>query len=183
MTSFLRELIVFLFLVLSGCSLLPFSSGWVVKTDGARVAPPSTNIKALIDDRVPSQAQYSLMRVVHSELATWLEKCGVVMLTMARATIQNEQRFRLTQADDETVHLGRMLGADPVVSYMVDSSVSQVTVEAVQVETGVIVWTGSAVTAMNHEAEAIRALTCHALATAWGLEVPGRYYLYSSNVC
>jgi len=149
----------------------------------AQVVPPLTNIKALIDDRVPSEAQYPLMRVVHSEIATWLEKRGVVMLTMARTTIQNEQRFRLTQADDETVHLGRMLGADLVVSYTVDSSVSLVTVEAVQVETGVIAWSGTAVTAMNHEAEAIRALTCHALATAWGMESPGRYYLYRSDVC
>jgi curli biogenesis system outer membrane secretion channel CsgG len=147
---------------------------------------------------------------------TWLQKRGLAIVERARLQeVLNEQMIRLTHTSDDDAALlrvGRLLGADLIVfveagstksvasssemyvgaygGYGESSSVpvhsSVVNVRAVDIQTGEVVWSGTArYPTMDTGApeDSFVKLTCQALATAWGFRPAGQREIPSQSMC
>jgi hypothetical protein len=195
MINVTRGLVALLLLALTGCIDSPLGSRVYVTTDGGRPRPPDKNLKAFVytEPHVSTRGisnQYltapdrsTQTQLVRVALTTWLQKHGLTMLTIDRVANLDEQQIRPTEGDANALQMGKLLGADLAVRYVTTANASQISVEAVDVESGIIVWTGSALTDSEPRPEMIRLLTCHALATAWGLEPAGHHDVHREEAC
>lgn len=124
---------------------------------------------------------------VREYMAGWLRRVGVVLVVPATSRYQllEEQRFRLRQ--DEDVQIGKLGGAALIIEVRVLLRMMEdpaVRVQATSVETGTIVWAGSATMPRCGPREVLfsgtsvpgwmlERLADFALATAFGLTTPG----------
>ncbi len=176
-------------------------------TDGFHQSLPESNatIVVLGDNSIAASAA-----------VTWLQKRGLkIVERTGLQKVFNEQAIRLTHTpDDEAIFLkvGHLLGASTIVlidtltssgqvsqssmyfgkyggyggSYSTTVSSSGVSVRAVDVENGSLVWTGRAnyrVQSAGAPEDAITKLTCQALATAWGFRPAGDDFIPSQEMC
>jgi hypothetical protein len=188
--------------ILNGCGALFPAAPQFPITDGFHNVMPNRNSRIVVWAEHPS---------LNGTATTWLQKRGLTVVERARLKqVLDEQMIRLTHTADDEANLlkaGKLLGAEIVV--FMDSaqtagqassfSINQyggggssttlysasVSVRAVNVESGEVVWSGHAryrdpVTGVN---DAIVKLTCQALATAWGLRPVGQHDISSDSMC
>lgn len=187
--------LVLIFVALTGCTDSPFGSRVFVTTDGGRPRPPDKNLKAFVyaepyvstrgisNQYLTAPDRSTQTQLVRVALTTWLQKHGLTVLTIDRLANLDEQQIRPTEGEANALQIGKLLRADLAVRYVTTANASQISVEAVDVESGIIVWTGSALTDSEPRPEMIRLLTCHALATAWGLEPAGHHDVHREEAC
>jgi len=199
----LSALLCMLIVWLAGCTSPPT---YVVQTDGFHASSidvvglrytdaqgrPRVKVKKL--DPVPAMFtalwewkgagyHYAGEEEARDAAVEWLTHVGVVPIVPrdVRHELLDEQRFRLLQ-DDDKLRLGRMQGVQWIIDVRVRGAVLEqpaVTIRATSVETGEIVWSGSARSQRSmredHPSSAcIRLLVDQALATAFGFLQPGR---------
>jgi hypothetical protein len=202
----MKTLTLLLSLVVAGCVSIPspFGSGVYVIADGGRTTAPVPGGRAIVYYRAGTPQWENSQQLVQTAITTWLQKRGVTVLTVARNVILEEQKFRLIYTGDGSpLKIGKLHGADLVVCYFFTENANQISVEAVEVETGVIARSGSALSNISYRESprqmslligdnrgplvvnpvAMRTLACHAMAAAWGLEPPGEYDLYRDEAC
>ena len=123
---------------------------------------------------------------------TWLQERGVSVIERTRLLhIMTEQKVRLTMKPDregDLLAIGKRAGASLVVFADFDGipDNANVTIRAVDVESAVVLWSGSAqyTGSLVHDVDYVLAgLTCEALATAWGFRRPGWRQVKESEHC
>jgi hypothetical protein len=124
----------------------------------------------------------------NSVATIWLQKRGLSVLERSHLDeILAEQQLRLVRSSDDDatlLHVGRMAGASQIV--FIDTTLSAVSIRAVDLESGKIGWTGSAHyrdMRIKEPGDPSMKLTCQALATAWGFRQPGDIYIPSQQMC
>ncbi len=174
---------------LVGCGAYPV-------TDGFQKSLPQRQARLVVWGSNPT---------ANAAVTTWLQKLGLTIIERARLQqLLAGQRIVLTDApndDAQMLHAAKLLGLEQVVYVDVltvetgvirplfnpplTTSIASVSVRGVQVETGEVVWSGTAryrnpVT--EHDDYVVR-LSCQALATAWGLRPPGEHPVASQAMC
>ena len=186
-------------LVSSGCGVAGPSHYPI--TDGFHHSLPQKDTRIVIWGTSPA---------VTGTATIWLQKRGLRVVERARLLqLFEEQRIRLTHtADDEgpILRVGKLLGAGMVV--FTDASVTQgvasnfsmgayggggrsepvatagVSLRGVDVETGEVLWTGTArykQPSSSSPEDGLTKLTCQALATAWGFREAGEEEISSQS--
>jgi hypothetical protein len=178
--------VVALVVTLAGCQT--YKTNPVTQTDGSYVKLPNASTKAAVWGTRPEAVQ---------SLTTWLLKRGVTLIDdvkmrqIANDTSLNQTGIPVSNA--EVFKLGKVAGAKQVI--FIDADVTtwrtseienffgqtptlytaSVFIRALDTETGEIYWNGKALSMdkFTNLTEGIHQLTCHALATAWGLRQPG----------
>jgi hypothetical protein len=158
------------------------------ETDGSYVRLPDDSTKAIVwgsnSDAVKS-------------LKTWLLKRRVSVIDEAKVSqIAAESGIHHALSSADVLKSAKSAGARQVVFVDADVSSSHsfdlfgpprynasLDIRALDVDSGEIAWNGKARSthAFRNLAEGIHQLTCHALATAWGLRQPGT--TTASSVC
>jgi hypothetical protein len=172
-----------LVMTLGGCHV--YNSYPAIQTDGSgsSVKGPNTSTKAVVWGNRPEAVQ---------SLTTWLLKRGFTLIDGVKLNqLASEALVRPSNAD--IPKLAKIAGAKQVI--FIDADVSRLTgtdienvlgqsrsnytasvfIRALDAETGEIQWNGKAHSTdkFTNLTEGIHQLTCHALATAWGLREPG----------
>jgi len=167
----------------------------MTQTDGTYVKVPNASVKAVVWGTRPESVQ---------SLTTWLMKRGMtlvddVKMNQLASDIRMNQTGTISNAD--IFKMGKTVAAKQIV--FVDTDVStwrtgqiealfgqtqnlytaSVFIRALDAESGEIQWSGKAFSMdkFTNLKEGIHQLTCHALATAWGLRPPG--ITAAPNIC
>jgi hypothetical protein len=171
---------------LAGCHV--YNTHPITQTDGSYVRLPNASTKAAVWGTRPEAVQ---------SLTTWLLKRGIVLVDDVKMN-QIASDIRLNQpgipvSNADVFRLGKIAGAKQVIFIDADVTAWQrseiesffgqnptiytasVFIRALDAETGEIHWNGKALSIdkFTNLKEGIHQLTCHALATAWGLRQPG----------
>jgi len=156
---------------------------YTVQTDGSQTPPPSSNQMRL--------AVWGTTPSVVGAATTWLQKRGASVIERTRLNqILIEQKVRLTATPDresDLLAIGKLAGASVLV--LADGRAipgnASVSVRAVDVESAVVLWSGSAqyTGQLVYVDYALAGLTCEALATAWGFRQPGQHRVKESEHC
>ena len=174
---------VALLVTLGGCHI--YNSYPAIQTDGSgsSVTSPNTSTKAVVWGTRPEAVQ---------SLTTWLLKQGFTLVDGVKLNqLASDPLWRSSNAD--ILKLAKIAGAKQVI--FIDADVSRSTgteienvlgqshikytatvfIRALDAETGEIQWSGKAHSTdqFTNLTEGMHQLTCHALATAWGLREPG----------
>lgn len=185
---------VVLLLFVTGCQT--YNSHPITQTDGTYVKVPNASVKAVVWGTRPESVQ---------SLTTWLMKRGMTLVDdvkmnqMASDIHMNQSGATISNAD--IFKMGKTVGAKQIV--FVDTDVStwrtgeieawfgqtqnlytaSIFIRALDAESGEIQWSGKALSMdkFTNLKEGIHQLTCHALATAWGLRPPGM--TAAPNIC
>jgi hypothetical protein len=154
-----------------------------VQTDGSQTPPPM--------QKPPPLAVWGTTSSVVGAATTWLQKRGLSVIERTRLqNILTEQKVRLTATTDhegDLLSIGKLAGASVLV--FADGNAipgnASVSVRAVDVETAVVLWSGSAqyTGPLVYVDYALAGLTCEALATAWAFRSPGRHEVKESEHC
>ena len=185
---------VVLLLFVTGCQT--YNSHPITQTDGTYVKVPNASVKAVVWGTRPESVQ---------SLTTWLMKRGMTLVDdikmnqMASDIRMNQSGTTISNAD--IFKMGKTVGAKQIVFVDTDVSTSRsgqvealfgqtenlytasVFIRALDAESGEIQWSGKAFSMdkFTNLKEGIHQLTCHALATAWGLRPPG--ITAAPNIC
>jgi hypothetical protein len=178
-----------LFGMLAGCQShnTPLTS----TTDGSYLRLPDNSTRALVWGTEPEAIK---------SLQTWLLKQRIPLIDDVKLNqLANEKGLHQPVSNPDVLKLAKSLGANQVVFVDADVYKSQkdemlslgqpvtfkvsIFVRALNAETGEIDWSGKAQSTepFTNLTEGIHQLTCHALATAWGLRSPGT--TTASSVC
>lgn len=171
--------------LLLGCAQISNDVSYNVQTDGAMSRLPQGAMPLAVLGDSPA---------IVGAATTWLQKRGMAIIERSRLDqVFTEQKIRLTSTPDREADLlraGQLAGAKILV--FADGTArpgqfgnASVTIRAVDVETAVVVWSGSAqyIGALAYVEYALAGLTCEALATAWGFRPPGMHQLPASGHC
>ena len=119
----------------------------------------------------------------------WLQKRGLVIVERARLEeVFKEQGLVLTYTPDregDLLRVGQLVGAEQLV-FTDHAGYSSASIRAVDVQTGKVLWSGSAYwpdEVMGSPQEKLIRLTCQALATAWGFRPTGNRWISSDSMC
>ena len=183
-----------LLLLMTACQT--YSPYPTTQADGTYVKLPNASIKAVVWGARPESVQ---------SLTTWLMKRGMTLVDDVKVnqmvTDMHIYKSVSTISNAEIFKMGKAVGAKQIV--FVDTDVStwrtgdieaffgepqnlytvSVFIRALDADSGEIQWSGKALS-MNRFTnlkEGIHQLTCHALATAWGLRPPG--LAVPTNIC
>ncbi|TAJ29070.1 MAG: hypothetical protein EPO64_04145 [Nitrospirae bacterium] len=175
--------------VLGGCGQYPV-------TDGFSTMLPQRQERLLV---------WSANVTAAATAATWLQKQGLTVTEPVRVQqVFSEQKITLTNSpsdDAQMLRAAKMLGLSHIV--YVDVSAVEVgmlkppfspplatyivgvAIRGVQVESGAVVWSGTARYRgpVTERDDYVANLTCQALATAWGLRPPGEHPIDSQSMC
>ena len=178
-----------LFVILASCQShnTPLTS----TTDGSYLRLPDNSTRALVWGTEPEAIK---------SLQTWLLKQRIPLIDDVKLNqLANEKGLHQPVSNPDVLKLAKGLGANQVVFVDADVYKSQrdemlsfgqpvtfkvsIFVRALNAETGEIDWSGKAQSTepFTNLTEGIHQLTCHALATAWGLRSPGTTTV--SSVC
>lgn len=174
-----------LVVVITGCQT--YNSYPATQTDGSgsSVKSPNASTKAVVWGTRPEAVQ---------SLTTWLLKRGVTLIADVKMNqLASEALLRQSPSISDIFKLAKSAGAKQI--FFIDADVSpwpgsdiesifgqnrisytaSVFIRALDTETGEIQWTGNAHSTdkFTNLKEGFHQLTCHALATAWGLRQPG----------
>lgn len=171
-----------LLVILASCQI--HNSPLFTETDGSYVRLPDKSTKAVVWGDHPEAVK---------SLKSWLLKQRVTLVDDVKVNqIANDMRFRQPISNADVLKLAKIAGTTQVI--FVDANVTEsrateigsffgktsgykasLFIRALNVETGEIDWNGKALSTQpfTNLMEAIDQLTCRALATAWGLQVPG----------
>jgi len=157
----------------------------VAETDGSYVRLPDSSTKAVVWGTNPEAVK---------SLKTWLLKQRITLVDDVKLNqIASEKALSLPLTNPDVLKLAKSNGIKQVIFIDADVFVSQSSematmfgqpasvytaslfIRAVDAESGEIDWSGKArsTEAFTNSSEGIHQLTCHALATAWGLRQPG----------
>jgi acylphosphatase len=183
-----------LLLLSAGCQT--YRSHPMTQTDGTYVKLPNASVKAVVWGTRPESVQ---------SLTTWLMKRGVTLVDDVKVN-QMVSDIRVYQpvttvSNAEIFKMGKTVGAKQII--FVDTDVAtwrtseieaffgqaqnlytaSIYIRALDADSGEIQWSGKAfsMNKFTNLKEGIHQLTCHALATAWGLRPPGS--TAASNIC
>jgi hypothetical protein len=152
----------------------------VTETDGSYHKLPDTSTKAIVWGTDPEAMK---------SMKTWLLKRRVTLVDDVKINqIAKETGLPNTLSDADVLKLARNTGIKQVI--FVDADVTEIAtffgltpsvykgslfIRALNAETGEIDWHGKASSTQpfTNLTEGIQQLSCHALATAWGLRQPG----------
>src|SRR5215472_8162280 len=175
-----QSIALMVFCLVQACS---HQAVYTVQTDGSQTPPPlSDQMRLAVWGTTPS---------VVGAATTWLQKRGASVIERARLNqILIEQNIRLTATPDresDLLAIGKLAGASVLVfadGRAIPGNAS-VSVRAVDVESAVVLWSGSAqyTGLLVYVDYALAGLTCEALATAWGFRQPGRHRVKESEHC
>ena len=183
-----------LLLSIAGCQT--YHSHPISQTDGTYVKLPNASVKAVVWGSRQESVQ---------SLTTWLMKRGMTLVDdvkmnqMASEIRMNQSGTTISNAD--IFKMGKTVGAKQIIFVDTDISTSRmgqietffgqnenlytasVFIRALDAESGEIQWSGKAFSMdkFTNLKEGIHQLTCHALATAWGLRPPGT--TVAANIC
>lgn len=183
-----------LFLILIASAL--FGCGAYPVTDGFQKALPERQARIVV---------WGGNLTANAAVTTWLQKLGLTIIERARVQqVFAEQRIVLTNTpydDAQMLRVGKLIGLDqivyvdvsavevgtirPLFNPPITTYIANVAVRGVRVETGEVVWSGTARyrnPIMGHDDYVVR-LSCQALATAWGLRPPGELPVASQAMC
>jgi hypothetical protein len=174
-----------LLVTLTGCHV--YNSYPATQTDGSgsSVKSPNNSTKAVVWGTRSEAVQ---------SLTTWLLKRGVTLIADVKINqLASDALSRQSLSTSDIFKLAKIAGAKQVI--FIDADVSpwpgneienvfgqsrisytaSVFIRALDAETGEIQWTGNAHSTdkFTNLKEGVHQLTCHALATAWGLRGPG----------
>ncbi len=161
-------------------------------TDGSYLRLPDNSTKALVWGTEPEAVK---------SLKTWLPKRRINLIDDVKLNqLASEKGLQQPISSPDVLKLAKTLGANQVIFVDADVYKSQrdemlsflgqptiykasLFVRGVNAETGEIDWSGKAQSTedFTNLSEGIHQLTCHALATAWGLRSPGT--ATASSVC
>ena len=182
------------FLVMTGCHT--YNPLPLVQTDGSYANLPNATVKAAVWGTRQEGVQ---------SLTTWLLKRGLTVVDDVKMNQIASELHSIRTGNDvtnvEVFKLGKLVGAKQVVFIDTDVSTWRVTgienlfgqtpttygatvyIRALDTESGEIQWSGKAASmdTFTNLKEGIHQLTCHALATAWGLRQPGT--VAAANIC
>lgn len=211
----MSQLGVLLFALLSACAWFqPVQPPIVpVSTHGFQTAVPTAGTVVTytaLDGRNLSWNSYDFRgeRIARDFITSWLHQRGVVFVTADQDALLQEQYWQLAHTANPTMRVGKLKGAAQIIDVRITSGYNDpaVTIKATSVETGEIVWTGSAtmpvirsldtshrnfmgeVIPLVHTIEKLDThtmglLACHALRTAFGLQPPGTYPVRLDRPC
>lgn len=162
------------------CSYEPV---YVIQTDGTATPPPMREpLRLAVWGTPPS---------IVGAATTWLQKRGATVIERSRLNhLLTEQQVQLHHAADresDLLKVGKLAGVSVLV--FADGNAipgnASVAVRAVDVETAVVLWSGSAqyTGPLAYVDYALAGLTCEALATAWGYRPQGKHDLPASLHC
>ena len=171
-----------LLVILASCQ--SYKAPFVTETDGSYIRLPDTSTKAVVWGTNPEAVK---------SLKTWLLKKRIILVDDVKMNqLANEIGLRPPISNPDVLKLAKIAGTKQVIFVEADVSVSPATgigsffgltpiykaslfIRAVNAETGEIDWNGRAAStrSFTNLTEGIHELTCHALATAWGLRQPG----------
>lgn len=183
-----------LLLFISGCQT--YNSHPITQTDGTYAKLPNASVKAVVWGTRQESVQ---------SLTTWLMKRGMTLVDdvkinqMTNDIRMNQSGTTISNAD--IFKMGKTVGAKQIVFVDTDISTGRtsqleiffehtpnlytasVFIRALDAESGEIQWSGKAFSMdkFTNLKEGIHQLTCHALATAWGLRPPGM--TAAPNIC
>lgn len=185
---------VILFLALAGCQT--YNSQPITQTDGTYLQAPNAYLKAAVWGARQESVQ---------SLTTWLMKRGLILVDDVKMNqIASDIRVNHTGtpvSNADVFKLGKIAGAKEIIFIDTDVTTWQtnqiedlfgqtreiytasVFIRAVDADSGDIQWSGKALSMdkFTNLKEGIHQLTCHALATAWGLRPPG--ITAAPNIC
>jgi hypothetical protein len=179
---------------MTGCQT--YNSHPLSQTDGTYVKLPNASVKAIV---------WGTRQESMQSLTTWLMKRGMTLVDDVKVNqMVNDLRMyqpATTISNAEIFKVGKTVGAKQIV--FVDTDVStwhtgdfeaffgqtqnlytaSVFIRALDADSGEIQWSGKAfsMNKFTNLKEGIHQLTCHALATAWGLRPPG--LAAAPNIC
>jgi hypothetical protein len=183
-----------LLLFMAGCQT--YNSHPITQTDGTYAKLPNASIKAVVWGTRQESVQ---------SLTTWLMKRGMTLVDDVKINqMANDIRMNqggTTISNTDIFKMGKTVGAKQIVFVDTDISTSRtgqletffgqtqnlytasVFIRALDAESGEIQWSGKAFSMdkFTNLKEGIHQLTCHALATAWGLRPPG--ITAAPNIC
>lgn len=115
----------------------------------------------------------------------WLQKLGLTVIERAQLQhLLHEQELQLHYSrDEDAIGVGRVLGAKHII--YVSAKDYSVALRGVDLETAEIMWMGTAkyLRPITMTPQTARALTCQALATAFGYRQPGDQDIRSEAMC
>jgi len=170
-----------LLVILASCQSHPTPTP---RTDGAHVRLPDDSTRAIV---------WGNQKESVKSLKTWLLKRRITVIDETKVTqIAEEKGFQTalsTISPADVLKSAKIIGSNQVVFVEADvlssksSYDASLDIRALDVDSGEIAWYGKARSPQNFTnlAEGIHQLTCHALATAWGLRQPGM--TTASSVC
>jgi hypothetical protein len=170
-------------LALGGCQT--YNTYPVTQTDGSYIRLPNASTKAAVWGTRPEAVQ---------SLTTWLLKRGLILVDDVKMNqMASDTRLHQPLSNSDIFKLAKIAGVKQVI--FIDADVStwrasgiesvfgqspivytgSLFIRALDGETGEILWNGKALSTdkFTNLTEGIHQLTCHALATAWGLREPG----------
>jgi uncharacterized protein DUF3365 len=152
----------------------------IPETDGSYVRLPDSSTKAIV---------WGNNAEAITSLKTWLLKRRIPLVDEAKVhQIATESRLAVPLSNADVLKAAKILGAKQVIFVDADTSASRnndifgqrhhnasVDIRALDVDSGEIPWNGRARSTDTFTSlpKGIDFLTCHALATAWGLRQPG----------
>jgi len=172
-----------LLVIIASCQ--GYTATLVAETDGSYVRLPNSSTKAVVWGTEPEAVK---------SLKTWLLKQRITLVDDVKLNqLASEKAFHLPLSNPDVLKLAKTTGLQQVIFVDADVSVSSSSemarmfgqpssvhkaslfIRAVDAESGEIDWSGKARSAepFTNLPEGIHQLTCHALATAWGLRQPG----------
>ncbi len=172
-----------LLMALASCQ--SYNSHPVTQTDGSHVKIPDASTKAVAWGTRPEAVQ---------SLTTWLMKRGVILIDADKMNqMTRDTRLEQPLSTGDIIRLAKNVGAKQVI--FVDADVhtwqrteivavfgepvtiyaASIFIRGLDVETGQIQWNGKALSTdkFTNLREGFDQLTCHALATVWGIRQPG----------
>ena len=169
-------------IILASCQT--YKTSLVTETDGSYVRLPDKSTKAVVWGANPEAVK---------SLKAWLLKQRITLVDDVKMNqLANEMGLRIPISDPDILKLAKVAGTKQVIFVEADVSSSDripiasffggaptyhasVFIRALNAETGEIDWNGKALSTQTFTnlTEGIDQLTCHALATAWGLQQPG----------
>ncbi len=177
----MRPLVLFLLsLALLACTREPI---YTIQTDGSSTPPLIREpLRLAVWGTTPS---------IVGAATTWLQKRGATVIERSRLSqLLTEQQVQLRYTADreaDLLKIGKLAGVSVLV--FADGNAipgnASVAIRAVDVETAVVLWSGSAqyTGPLRYLDYALAGLTCEALATAWGYRSPGMHDLPASLHC
>jgi Protein of unknown function (DUF3365) len=174
--------VAMLLVMLASCQTS--STPHVTETDGSYLRLPDNSTKALVWGTEPEAVK---------SLKTWLLKQRIPLIDDVKLNqLASEMGLNKSISSADVLKLAKTIGAKQVIFVDADVYKSQrddiasffgqatiykasLFIRAVNAETGEIDWSGKAQSreSFTDLSEGIHQLTCHALATAWGLRQPG----------
>jgi len=167
-----------LLILLASCQTSP--APLITETDGSAARIPDSSTKAVVWGDEPEAIK---------SLKTWLLKRRLTLIDEAKVRqIATEVGLNHALSNADVLKSAKLAGAKQVI--FVDAAVSRsrtheffgqslyegsIYIRALDVDSGEINWNGKARSAQSYTSfpQGIDQLTCHALATAWGLRQPG----------